>query len=144
MRILGIDYGSKRIGLAVSDETGMLAQGLDYLPGGSVESVCCEIIKLAAERRVGAIVVGVPVRLSGQPSEQTERTLKFIAALERATNVPVHRWDERLTTVQAERALLEADLRRKDRKEKRDRLAAQLMLQSYLDAKNPPSNVESF
>ncbi len=78
------------------------------------------------------------MRLDGKPSEQTERTLAFIAGLRRATTIPVVPWDERLTSVQAERALLEGNVRRSERKLKIDKLAAQIMLQSYLDATNQP------
>ena len=134
MRILGIDYGSKRVGLAISDETGTIAQGLDYLDGGSDKSVSQAVVNLATARGVGKIVVGVPLRMNGQPSEQTERTLRFIEALQKATTLPIDRWDERLTSKQAERVLIEGDVRRKDRREKIDKLAAQLLLQSYLDA----------
>ena len=138
MRILGVDFGHKRVGLAISDETGTIAQPLDYLDGGSDEKVGRAILETATQRGVGKIVVGVPLRMNGQASQQTERTLRFLDALHRFTSLPVERWDERLTTAQAERALLEGNVRRKDRKEKIDAIAAQLMLQSYLDAHNPP------
>ena len=138
MRILGIDFGLKRIGLALSDETGTIAQALDYIDGGAMTVVSREIARICAERKVGRIVVGVPVRLDGSRSEQTKRTLAFIAELQRATTVPVAQWDERLTSVQAERALLEGNVRRSERKQKIDKVAAQIMLQSYLDATNPP------
>jgi putative Holliday junction resolvase len=136
MRVLGIDFGSKRIGLAISDETGTIALGLDYLDGGSDKSVSEAIVRLASTRGVGKIVLGIPLRMNGQPSEQTERTLRFLETLRRTTNLTIERWDERLTTKQAERALLEGDVRRKDRREKIDQLAAQILLQSYLDAHN--------
>ncbi len=138
MRILGVDYGHKRIGLALSDESGTIAQPLDYIDGGAVAKVSRELARLCDERKVGKIVVGVPLRLDGKPSEQTERTLAFIAELLRATTIPVAQWDERLTSVQAERTLLEGNVRRSERKQKIDKLAAQIMLQSYLDATNPP------
>ncbi|MGA2220207.1 MAG: Holliday junction resolvase RuvX [Verrucomicrobiia bacterium] len=134
MRILGIDFGLKRVGLAISDETGTIAQSLDYLAGGSDHTVVRELLRIAAEHGVSTIVVGVPLRMNGSPSPQTERTLRFITSLQQATTLPVKCWDERLTSVQAERALLEGNVRRKDRKEKIDKLAAQIMLQSYLDA----------
>jgi putative Holliday junction resolvase len=137
MRVLGVDYGQKRIGLALSDESGAIAQPLDYITGGGIAAVSREIARICAERRVGKIVVGVPLRLDGTKSEQTERTLVFIAELRRATTIPVAQWDERLTTAQAERVLLEGNVRRSDRKQKIDKLAAQIMLQSYLDATNP-------
>jgi putative Holliday junction resolvase len=128
MRVLGVDFGSKRIGLAISDETGTVAQSIGYVSG------VAEVQKAAAERGAGEIVVGIPRRLDGTFSQQTERTLAFIEKLKAATKLPVTGWDERLTTVQAERSLLEANVRRKDRREKIDQVAAQLMLQSYLDA----------
>lgn len=128
MRILGVDQGEKRIGLAISDETGTVATPVGYV--GSV----AELVRLVQERGVGKIVVGVPRRMDNTVSEQTERALSFIATLEQATTVPVVRWDERLTTVQAERALLEGNVRRADRREKRDQIAATILLQSYLDA----------
>ena len=140
MRILGVDFGHKRIGLALSDESGTIAQPLDYIDGGAVARVGLELVRLCGERRVGKIVVGVPLRLDGKPSEQTERTLAFIAELRRATTIPVAQWDERLTSVQAERVLLEGNVRRRERKLKIDKLAAQIMLQSYLDATNPSPN----
>ena len=138
MRVLGVDYGHKRIGLALSDESGTIAQPLDYIDGGAIATVSRELAQLCADREVGKIVVGVPLRLDGKPSEQTERTLAFIAGLRRATTIPVVPWDERLTSVQAERALLEGNVRRSERKLKIDKLAAQIMLQSYLDATNQP------
>jgi putative Holliday junction resolvase len=128
MRVLGVDYGTRRIGLAVSDETGTVAQSIGY-----VTSVA-EVLKAAGERGADKIVVGMPRRLDGTSSKQTERALVFIEAVKATTDLPVIGWDERLTTVQAERTLLEANVRRKDRREKIDQLAAQLMLQSYLDA----------
>ncbi len=138
MRILGVDYGHKRIGLALSDESGTIAQPLDYIDGGAAARVSLELVRLCAERKIGKIVVGIPLRLDGTPSEQTERTLAFIAELRRVATIPVAQWDERLTSVQATRALLEGNVRRSERKQKIDKLAAQIMLQSYLDATNPP------
>jgi putative Holliday junction resolvase len=129
MRILGVDHGAKRIGLAISDETGTVAT-----PVGYVRSVA-ELVQAATARGASKIVVGVPRRLDNTVSEQTERTLAFIATLRTATPLPVEGWDERLTTVQAERVLVEGHVRRADRKEKRDQLAATILLQSYLDAK---------
>src|ERR1700689_2638921 len=118
MRFLGVDFGHKRIGLALSDESGTIAQPLNYIDGGGLAVVSYEIARICDERKVGKIVVGVPLRLDGTPSEQTERTLAFIAELRRATTVPVMQWDERLTTAQAERVLLEGNVRRSDRKQK--------------------------
>lgn len=130
MRIIGIDFGTKRIGLAISDETGTVAQPVGFVTGG-----VADVVRAATERGAGKIVVGLPRRLDNTASEQTERTLRFIAALQQATTLPVDRWDERLTTAQVERVLVEGNVRRAERKEKRDQLAATVMLQSYLDAR---------
>jgi len=142
MRVLAIDFGLKRVGLAISDETGTVAQPLRYLEGGSDESVGRAVAQTAAGRGASKIVVGIPVRMSGQASQQTERTLRFFDALCRLTTLPVERWDERLTTAQARRALLEGNVRRKTRQQKIDSMSAQIMLQSYLDAHNPPQQSE--
>ena len=131
MRVLGVDFGRKRIGLAISDATGVVAQPVGYVTGG-----LADVVRAAVERGAGKIVVGVPRRMDGTESEQTKLTRTFIAALEQATTLPVAKWDERLTTVQAERVLLEGDARRAERREKRDQLAATILLQSYLDAQS--------
>jgi putative holliday junction resolvase len=144
MRVLGIDFGHKRIGLALSDETGTVASPLQYIDGGGMAAASREIATICEERKVGKIVVGLPLRMDGTRSEQTEHTLAFIVELQGATTIPVAKWDERLTSVQANRALLEGNVRRSDRKEKIDKLAAQIMLQSYLDATNlPPTEAET-
>jgi len=139
MRVLGVDFGHKRVGLALSDESGTIAQPLTYIDGGGVAAVSREVARIGEERQAGKIVVGVPLRLDGTSSEQTERTLGFIVELQRATTIPVVKWDERLTSAQAERVLLEGNVRRRERKQNIDKLAAQIMLQSYLDATNPPT-----
>jgi len=130
MRILGVDHGQKRIGLAISDETGTVAQPVGYVTGG-----VNEVVRVATERRAGKIVVGVPRRLDGTSSAQTKNAELFIVALRLATTLPVEGWEERLTSVEAERVLLEGDVRRAERKQKRDQLAATILLQSYLDAR---------
>ena len=129
MRILGVYHGLKRVGLAISDETGTVAQSIGY-----VTPNISEVLRVATERNAGKLLVGLPRRLDGTASAQTEQTRKFIAALTAATTLPVECWDEWLTSAQATRVLIEGNVRRKDRKEKVDQLAAQLMLQSYLDA----------
>ncbi len=136
MRILGVDYGRKRVGLAISDETGSISFPLEYIKGGQDRAVCEEIERIARQREATQIVVGVPLGMDGLSTEQTERTLAFVAALRQVTSLHVDRWDERLTSVQAERVLIEGDVRRKHRKGKIDKIAAQIMLQSYLDAAN--------
>src|SRR5580704_7071603 len=103
MRVLGVDFGHKRIGLALSDETGTIASPLQYIDGGGMVAASREIAKICEERKVGKIVVGLPLRMDGTRSEQTEHTLAFITELQGATTIPVTKWDERLTSVQANR-----------------------------------------
>jgi putative Holliday junction resolvase len=136
MRILAVDFGAKRIGLAISDETGTVAQPVGYITGG-----VNELVRVATERGAGKIIVGIPRRMNGTASEQTQRAQEFMDALKRATALPVEGWDERLTTAQAERVLLEGNVRRAERKQKRDQLAATILLQSYLDAQQEIRNL---
>jgi len=130
--ILGVDYGLKRIGLAFSDPDARIA-----FPGpvvtGSEEECIAEVAREAASRGADEIVVGRPVHMSGGESAMSVRAEAFAEALRGAAGVPVVMWDERLTSAQAERAMLSGDLSRKKRKKRIDSLAAQLMLQNYLD-----------
>jgi putative Holliday junction resolvase len=132
-RLLGIDYGEVTIGLAVSDETGLIAQGLRALrrQGGGADLET--IAGLAHERQVGAIVVGHPKNMDGTigPSAQAAET--FARALGDLTGLPVHLWDERLSTRQAERAMIHAGVRRAKRRAALDVAAATLILQGFLD-----------
>jgi putative Holliday junction resolvase len=134
MRIMGIDYGSKRIGIAMSDELFLTAQGFDtILNRTSAESI--EAIKrLVMENAVKEVVVGLPISMNGTHSQKTKEVAEFTEELSRALSVPVRNIDERLTTVQAERALLDGDMSRGKRRQLRDKIAAQLILQSYLDS----------
>lgn len=133
--VLGIDYGRKRIGLAASDDLGLTAQGLETLertdPGEDIKRLA-EVVK---ERGVEEIVVGRPLNLDGSAGQAAEETGEFARLLREELGVPVQLWDERLTTAQAERAMLEADASRRRRRRARDRMAAQIMLQSFLDAR---------
>lgn len=139
MRILGIDYGERRIGLAVSDASGTLARPLRTLsPAGSTAdraaAIAAEAARLAAEPDgLSAAVVGVPRSLDGTPHRQTARTLAFVSALRASSGMPVEQQDERLTSVEAERrlALHERDWRK--RKARLDAAAAAVILQDYLD-----------
>ncbi len=131
---LGIDYGSKRIGLAVSDGLGITAQGLDTLERTSVEEDIALLLKLVADRDVGEIVVGYPLRLDGSEGQAAEEVRDFSELVRARCGVPVQLWDERLSTAQAEKVMLGADVSRKVRKKSRDRMAAQFILQSFMDA----------
>ena len=133
MRILGLDVGDKTIGVAVSDELGLTAQGVTVRQRTSLAADLLFLRQLCAQYEVTAIVVGLPKNMDGSLGPQAQKTLAFIEHVRRAAAVPVVAWDERLTTRAAERALIETNTSRYRRKAVRDRLAAQLILQSYLE-----------
>ena len=133
MRILAIDYGTKRVGLALSDETGTIAQPLGFLPASKLFDLLKETV---AERKADEIVVGIPRNMNGTYGPMADKARAFAAALQQAVAVPVKTWDERLTTVQANRFLIQSGMRRQKRKERVDQTAAAILLQSYLDHAN--------
>ena len=135
MKFLGVDYGKVRIGLAVSDEMGMIATPLAVFRSKSTEDSISHIISQAEMHQVGTIVVGMPVKLDGSLGLAAENVKKFADQLAGQTEIPIDFWDERMTTAQAERSMISADMTRKSRKKRLDAVAAQMMLQSYLDAK---------
>jgi putative Holliday junction resolvase len=135
MRVMGLDFGTKRIGVALSDELLLTAQGMDSLYRKDLKYDLAALAKLASDNAVTEIVVGLPLSMDGSHSEKTREAADFIDALSKAVTVPVKSWDERLSSMQAERVLLEADTSRAKRKKVTDRLAAQIILQSYLDSK---------
>ena len=133
MRILSLDVGDKRIGVAVSDELGITAQGIGVIEntgnGKDIES----IRKFVDDYNVNKVVIGLPKNMNGTLGPRGEVTKKFGAKLEKLIDIPIEYWDERLTTVIAEKTLIEADISRKKRKGVVDKLAAVLILQNYLD-----------
>ncbi len=133
-RILGIDYGEKRIGLAISDPLRITAQGIDTLERRGWEEDLGAIREIVTQHQVEKVIVGLPRRMNGTIGRQAQRVEDFVRRLAEGIGLPVETWDERLTTVAAERALLEGSVRRKKRKLLRDRLAAVFILQGYLDA----------
>lgn len=133
-RILGLDVGHKRIGVAISDELLLTAQGADTIERKALKSDLDEINDLIRKNSVSEVVVGLPVNMNGTYSAKTKEVIEFMDSLSKAVRVPVKTWDERLTTVQAERTLLEADISRAKRKKVIDKLAAQVILQGYLDS----------
>ncbi len=139
VRILALDVGEKRIGLAVSDPLGLTAQGLEVLTRRDQDADLTRLLEVARLYRVQEIVVGLPRHLDGRPGKQTEAILELARALGDALGVPVTPWDERLTTVEAEKVLIAADLSRRRRRQVVDRLAAVLILQAYLDHRNRPA-----
>ena len=134
-RILGLDVGARRIGIAVSDPLGLTAQGLATLERRNRRSDLAELGKLLKEYEAREIVVGNPLRLSGQTGVQAEKMAGFAAQLEKAFQLPVHLWDERLSTAEAHRLLDETGIRDSRRKQVIDKMAAVLILQSFLDAR---------
>lgn len=133
MRILAIDYGKKRHGLAVCDPLMIVAQPLDFLPAG--DGVFRALARLVEERGVEAIVLGYPRNMDGTAGPMALEVEQFAAKLKEHVAVPIDFWDERLTTSQTERMLVAADVRRDKRKEVRDSIAASLILQSYMEYK---------
>lgn len=137
MRILGLDYGSKTVGVAVSDPLGLTAQRVETIwrkQENKLRRTLARIEELVAEYRVEQIVVGLPKNMNNTLGERAEKTLEFREMLEKRTGLPIVMWDERLTTAAAERTLIEAGVRRENRKEYLDSMAAVLILQGYLDS----------
>lgn len=137
MRILGLDYGSKTVGVAVSDPLGLIAQSVETIwrkQENKLRQTLARIEELAAEYQAEKIVLGLPKNMNNTIGERAEKTLEFREMLERRTGLPVVMWDERLTTVEAERTLMEASVRRENRKQYLDQLAAVFILQGYLDS----------
>jgi len=132
--ILGIDYGAKRIGLAISDETSQIAFPLCVLQNSGPRRVAEEINKIITERNVESLVLGLPLNLDGTKGIAADNLERFASFLKQHVKVPVEFWDERLSTRIAERAMIEGGLRREHRRQCIDRAAAQIILQSYLDA----------
>ncbi len=134
-RALGLDLGERRVGLALSDPGRLIAQPYKTLHhSGDFKALSREVARLVAEEGVTQLVVGWPLRLNGQEGIQTRRVARFIEGLRSHVSAPIACWDERLTTVAAERALIEGDVRRADRKAVVDQVAASLILQGWLDA----------
>lgn len=133
-RIAGIDYGRKRIGLSLSDESQTIASALPtFHVGGKMESVVQELAVLLGQHALEAVVVGNPLKLSGKTSMMGDEVAYFVSLLQPRVACPLVLWDERLTTCQAERMLKEANMNRKKRSKVVDSVAAVILLQNYLD-----------
>lgn len=138
MRILGLDFGSKTTGVAVSDPLGFTAQGVETIvrkDENKLRQTCARIEALIQEYEIETIVLGYPKNMNNTLGERVEKTLAFKEMLERRTGLPVVLWDERLTTTAAEQILIESGVRRENRKSVIDKIAAVLILQGYLDYK---------
>jgi putative holliday junction resolvase len=131
-RMLGIDFGEKRLGLALSDESRTLASPLAVYERKDLQSDLRFLRDLILRYQITEIVLGLPLNMDGSLGPKAQQVLEFKRALEESLKLPVHTFDERFTTAEAERALLEANMSRRQRKAKRDALAAVLILQGYL------------
>jgi putative Holliday junction resolvase len=142
MKILAVDWGRVRIGLAVSDDLGLTAQGLGVLPRTSEAQVLDAIAARTHDLGVEAIVVGLPRSLDGTDGPAADAARAFARALKDRVGLPVHLWDERLTTRAAERMLVDAGIRRRTRRDRVDQVAATLILQSFLDRRRSAAGRE--
>ena len=137
MRVLGLDYGSKTVGVAVSDPLGLTAQGVETIQRkeeNKLRRTCARIEELIREYQAEQIVLGFPKHMNNDIGERAQKTLEFRDMLARRTGLEIILWDERLTTVEAERTLIESRVRREDRKKYIDKIAAVFILQGYLDS----------
>ena len=137
MRIMGLDYGSKTVGVAVSDPLGLTAQAVETIcrkDENKLRKTCARIEELIAEYEVEKIVLGLPKHMNNDIGNRARKSMEFGQMLNRRTGLEVVLWDERLTTVEAERTLIENNVRREDRKKYVDQIAAVFILQGYLDS----------
>ena len=137
MRILGLDFGSKTVGVAVSDPLGITAQGVEIIrrkDENKLRQTLARIEAIVQEYEVEQIVLGLPKMMNDSLGERVDKTIEFKEHVSRRTGLPVIMWDERLTTVAADKAMMEAGIRRENRKDYVDMIAAQLILQGYLDS----------
>ena len=135
MRVLAIDHGTKRMGIALSDPSGIVATPLEYVPAEPFAGFLARLKELIREKEVSLILIGMPRNMDGSYGPAAAKVQEFVAVLKENIAVPIRTWDERLTSAQANRFLLQADVRRKDRKEKVDKAAAAILLQSFLDSR---------
>jgi putative Holliday junction resolvase len=136
MRYLGIDFGSKRIGLAVSDELGLIAGTYGTHERKGVKTDTAKIASIVQEKNIRKVIVGFPRNMDGSIGGSARRVEDFVKSLQQILDIPVETWDERLSTVSAQRVLIKGEVRRKKRKKVVDQLAAVIILQNYLDYSN--------
>ena len=134
MRILALDHGTVRIGVALSDELKMMASPLEFIPAEPFAEVLTRLKALVREKEVELIVIGMPRNMDGSYGPAAEKVREFATALKDALAIPLRMWDERLSSTQANRMMAEGGVKRDKRKEKVDGMAAAIFLQSYLDA----------
>lgn len=136
MRILAIDHGTKRMGIALSDPMGILAQPLEAIPAEPFAQFLNRLKEILLEKQVELVLVGMPRNMDGSYGPAALKVREFIGVLKEAIATPIETWDERLTSAQANRFLIQADVRRSDRRGKVDKTAAAILLQSYLDSRS--------
>jgi putative Holliday junction resolvase len=134
MRILAIDHGTRRMGIALSDEMKTIASPVEFIPAEPFADFLERLRTLVREKEVELIVVGMPRNMDGSYGPAALKVQEFVAVLKSAVAVPIRTWDERLTSAQANRFLIQGNVRREKRKEKVDAMAAAILLQSYLDS----------
>ena len=145
MRVMGLDFGSKTVGVAISDPLRITAQPMEIVRRKSenkLRQTLARLEELIEEYQVTQLVLGLPKNMNNTLGERAEKSLEFKEMLERRTGLPVVMWDERLTTVEANRAMIEGGVRREDRSKHVDALAAVLILQGYLDSISAPEDAE--
>ena len=135
MRILAIDHGTKRMGIAISDELGMIAQPLEFIPAEPLADFLARLKEILGEKQVELILVGMPRNMNGSYGPAALKVQEFVAMLKDAVTIPIQTLDERLTSVQAHRFLSEAEVSGRQRKGKVDKSAAAILLQGYLDGR---------
>lgn len=134
MRTLALDHGTVRVGVACSDELGMIATPLEFIPAEPRDQFLKRLSQILAEKQVSRIIVGMPRNMDGSFGDAAHKVKAFVEWLSTTTQVPIRTWDERLTSAQANRQMIQAGVRRSGRKEKVDAAAAAILLQSFLDA----------
>ncbi|MDO8426905.1 MAG: Holliday junction resolvase RuvX [Deltaproteobacteria bacterium] len=135
MRVMGLDLGTKTIGVAISDEGGLIAQPVSTLKRVSIKKDLEALLKMAEDYAIEGFVVGMPINMDGTEGPRSKAVLKFVELLKERTRLPVSTWDERLSTVAVTRVLIEGDLSRSRRKEVVDKMAASYILQGFLDSR---------
>ena len=134
MRILALDHGTVRVGVAISDELKIIAQPMEFIPAEPLAAFLERLRQILREKEVELILVGMPRNMDGSYGPAAQKVQEFVAALREAVPTPIKTLDERLTSVQANRLLIQANVRREERKQKVDKMAAAILLQSFLDS----------
>jgi putative holliday junction resolvase len=137
VRVLAIDHGTKRIGIALSDPVGIIAQPFETLAAEPADQFLSRLKEILVDKQVELVLVGMPRNMDGSCGPAALKVQEFIAGLKQAISIPIQTWDERLTSSQANRFLIDANVRRSDRRTKVDKTAAAILLQSYLDSRGP-------